>query len=449
MSNRPGRIIPFALTSLLLLISTAAGAGGDATLASALDDDHAYLHALYVDLHQHPELHDQESWTGARMAAEMRAAGFEVHSGIGGHGVVGILRNGAGPTLMLRTVMDALPVAEQTGLAFASTAVATAADGSEVPVGHVCGHDAMMVSAIGAVRYLGKHRHTWRGTLVLVAQPADENILGARTMLADGLRDVLPRPDFIIGYHLLPVYASDQVGWTEGYALAGAETAEVVVKGIAGHGSFPADAKDPVPLAAQIILALQTLVTREIPPLETASLNVGYIHGGHEVNAIPAEVKLGVTVRFYAEAVRKKLVDGIRRIVEHQARAYGMPDDRMPEVTFLDSGLGATYNDPTLTATAVAGFRQALGADKVIEAERLLGTDETVAFAEAYEPPVPMLFFFYGSSDPAALAAAAAGGPALPSLHAPDFAPDAAPTLTTGSKALVGAATAVLPPQSP
>ena len=420
-------------------------AAGDAALSQAVDKDYASLYALYVDIHQNPELHDQEVETSARMAKEMQAAGLTVKTGIGGHGVVGSLKNGEGPVLLLRTIMDALPIAEQTGLEYASTKTAVAADGGEVPVAHVCGHDAMMVSAIGAVRYLAANRDTWAGTLILLAQPADETILGARTMIADGLTKHVPRPDFLIGYHLLPEFASNEVAWRSGDALAGAETAEIVVRGIPGHGSFPADAKDPIPLAAQIVLALQTLVTREIPPLETASLNIGYIQGGHEVNAIPSEVRLGATVRFYSDAVREKLVTGIPRIVEHQARAYGIPEDRMPTVSFLPSGSRATYNDPELTATVKQGFIRALGAEHVIESDRLLGTDETAELAHAWGPPVPMLFFYYGSSAGAALAAAEADGPSLPSLHAPDFAPDIEPTLRTGTKAIVGAVQAVLP----
>lgn len=440
---------PFATLMVALLSvweTPSAVAAGDDTLQAAVAQDYAYLQDLYIDLHRSPELHGQEAKTAARMADEMRAAGFEVQTGIGGHGVLGVLRNGDGPTLLLRTIMDALPIAENTGLPFASSATATAADGSDVPVSHVCGHDSMMAASIGAIRYLNAHRELWRGTLLLVAQPADESIDGARTMLADGLREVMPKPDYVVGYHLLPDFASNQVAWVPGYALAGAETAEIVVRGIPGHGSFPADAKDPVPLAAQIVLALQTLITREVPPLETASLNIGSIHGGHEVNAIPAEVKLGLTMRFYSEDVRKTLVEGIPRIAENQARSYGVPEDRLPIVSFDDNGLGATFNDADLTRRIVPGFEWALGPEQVIETTRLLGTDETVAFSTAYGEPVPMVFFFYGSSAPAALAAAQAGGPALPSLHAPEFAPDTEATLRTGTKALAGAVVGILAP---
>lgn len=454
MASRPARGRPRASRALLgaagvvaaALLGPHGAARGEAAADDALRADQAHVRALYVDLHRNPELHDQEARTAARLAGELKAAGYTVQTGIGGHGVVGTLENGAGPTLLVRTIMDALPIAEQTGLPYASTATATAADGTEVPVAHACGHDAMMASAIGAARYLAAHRDGWRGTFVLLAQPADETILGARTMIADGLADRVPRPDYLVGYHLLPEFSSRQVAWRAGPALAGAETAEIVVRGVPGHGSFPADATDPIPLAAQIVLALQTLLTREVPPLKTASLNVGYIHGGQEVNAIPAEVRLGATVRFYDEAVRDTLRTGIARIVEHQARAYGVPDDRLPSVTFLPSGLGATVNDPDLAATLARGFERAVGADNVIEAERLLGTDETVAFTQAWSPPVPMVFFYYGSSPPAALAAAKAGGPALPSLHAPEFAPDTDPTLLTGTRALVGAVQAVLAP---
>lgn len=290
-----------ATVCVLVSLPVCAARAGDASLDAAVAAGHAHVQALYVELHQHPELHDQERWTGARMAQEMRAAGFAVKDGIGGHGVIGVLENGNGPTLLLRTIMDALPVAE--------------------------------------------------------------SILGARKMIADGLVDAIPKPDFIVAYHLLPDYSSRQVAWVEGDALAGSETAEIVVRGIPGHASFPADAKDPVPL-----------------------------------------------------------------------------------VTFFDNGIGSTFNDPKLTARAVSGFQWALGNDNVVEGAQLIGTDETVAFAHAWPSPVPMMFFFYGSSPPEALAAWRAGGEPLPSLHAPEFAPDVEATLQTGTKALVGAVVGILPP---
>lgn len=436
------------LATLCVLVSlpVCAASAGDASLDAAVAAGHAHVEALYIELHQHPELHDQERWTGARMAQEMRSAGFAVKDGIGGHGVVGVFNNGNGPTLLLRTIMDALPVAEKTGLPFASTATATAADGTAVPVAHVCGHDAMMAAAIGAVRFLAAHREHWRGTLVLLAQPADESILGARKMIADGLVDAIPRPDFIVAYHLLPEYSSRQVAWVEGDALAGSETAEIVVRGIPGHASFPADAKDPVPLAAQIVLALQTFIAREVPPLDDVTLNVGSIHGGQEVSAIPAEVKLGLSMSFYGEKVREMLRTRIPQIAENHARAYGLPEERLPLVTFFDNGIGSTFNDPKLTARAVSGFQWALGNDDVLEGAQLIGTDETVAFSRAWPAPIPMMFFFHGSSPPEALAAWRAGGKPLPSLHAPEFAPDVEATLRTGTKALVGAVVGILPP---
>jgi len=435
---------PPVILMLVLGMPATGGASGDETLSRAVASDAGHLSDLYVYLHRNPELHDQEAKTSARMAAELRAAGFEVHEGIGGHGVVGTLHNGEGPTLLLRTVMDALPIEEDTGLSYASAVAAVAADGSEVPVSHVCGHDAMMVSAIGAARHLAKDRAGWRGTLILVAQPADESLVGARTMIRDGLREVIPKPDYVVGYHLLPTFTSSQVAWVSGYVTAGAETAEVTVRGVPGHGSFPADARDPVPLAAQIILAWQTMLTREIPPLETASLNVGYIHGGKEVNAIPAEVRMGATMRFYSEGVRDKLLAGLPRVAENQARAYGMPEDRLPVVNFLPTGVDSAYNDEKLTAMAVAGFERAVGRENVVETQRLLGTDETSAFANAWNTPVPMLFFFYGSTAPEAMAAAKKGGPQPPSLHTPAFAPDRDATLATGTKALIGAVLGVL-----
>lgn len=415
-----------------------------AVLDQAVETDLDYLTDLYKYFHRNPELHDQESKTGARIASEMRTAGLDVHEPIGGYGRVGVLKNGEGPVLLLRTVMDALPIEEETGLPYASTTTALGADGKEVPVSHVCGHDAMMVSSIGAIRYLAANKNKWQGTVILVAQPADESLLGARTMIRDGLVNAIAKPDYVIGYHLLPTFASNQIAWVSGYVTTGAETAEITVRGIPGHGSFPADAKDPIPLAAHIILAYQTMLTREIPPLDTASLNVGYIHAGQEVNAIPAEVKMGVTMRFYSNSVRDKLVAGIRRIAENQARAYGIPENRLPIVKLLPTGIGSAYNDHALTAKVVAGFKRVIDPENIVETIKLLGADETSAFANAWDTPLPMMFYFYGSTDPDALEAAEKGGPAIPSLHTPGFAPDLRPTLTTGAKSLVGAVLGVL-----
>ena len=435
-----------ALFTALCPLLAAAADDGDAALAAALAQDHAYLRALYEDLHRHPELHDQEQWTGARMADELGKAGFKVIDGLGGHGRVGVLENGAGPVLMIRTIMDALPIAENTGLPFASKATAKAEDGTAVPVSHVCGHDAIMTVGIGAARYLAAHRHAWRGTLVVVTQPADESILGARKMIKDGFVKAVPKPDFILAYHVLPDYRSDHVAWVKGDVLAGSETAEIVVRGVPGHASFPSDAKDPVPLAAETVLALQTFMAREIPPLEDATLNIGSIHGGQEVSAIPAEVKLGLSMSFYGETVRDLLRTRIPQIAEHLARAHGMPDDRLPLVSFAPNGTSSTYNDPALTTRAAAGFTRALGAAQVIEGKPLIGTDETVEFSKAYTPAVPMMFFYVGSSAPKALEAARTGGAALPSLHAPEYAPDADASLRTGALALIGAARELLPP---
>ena len=413
-------------------------------LNEVVDNDFPFLFDLYKYFHSNPELHGQELKTSSRMETEMRAVGLVVHRGIGGHGVVGVLRNGDGPVLLLRTVMDALPIKEKTGLPYASTVTSLGAGGKNVPVSHVCGHDAMMVSSIGAIRYLAANKTRWQGTLILVAQPADESLVGARTMVRDGLAGLIPTPDYVVGYHLLPTFASDQVAWVSRHVTAGAETAEITVRGVPGHGSFPADAKDPVPLAAHIILAYQTMLTREIPPLNTASLNVGYIHAGQEVNAIPAEVKLGVTVRFFSDSVRDKLIAGIQRIAENQARAYGMPEDRLPEVKFLPTGIAPAYNDEILTAKAVAGFRRVIGFENVVETTKLLGADETSAFANAWDKPVPMLFYFYGSTARELLVASETEGFAVPSLHTPEFAPDLRPTLKTGTKSLVGAVLGVL-----
>jgi amidohydrolase len=441
------RLLPQFLLSIFIsstALSSATKTYANEVLNEAIDRDYSYLESIYIDIHKNPELHDQERETSARLAAEMEKAGFTVQTRIGGYGVVGILKNGEGPVLAIRTVMDALPIKENTNLPYASGVTAIAADGTEVPVSHSCGHDAMMASSIGAIRFLSTMREKWEGTLILIAQPADENLVGARGMIEDGLLSKIPRPDYIVGYHLLPTFPSQKVAWVKGHVTTGAETATIIVRGIPGHGSFPEDAKDPVPLAAQIVLALQTLITREVSPLEVASLNIGSIHGGFEVNAIPEKVELKLTTRFYSERVRDQLITGIERIAINQARAYGIPDELLPIVTFLPSGLNSSYNDPDLTQLAVKGFQDALGEENVLETKKILGTDETNAFSYAYEPAVPLLFFFYGSSNPKALEASKNGGDPLPSLHSAEFAPELKPTLNTGTKALIGLTLSVL-----
>ncbi len=328
------------------------------------------LQALYRELHRAPELSNHEAKTAERMAAELRAAGAEVTTGVGGHGVVGVLRNGAGKTLLLRTDLDALPVLEDTGLPYASRVTAHDDEGQVVPVMHACGHDVHMTAWIGAARLLGANKSRWRGTIVFVAQPAEERGTGAARMLAAGLYKRFPRPDHALALHVSAELPAGSVGLTAGYALASVDSVDVTIHGRGGHGAYPHKAIDPVVLAARFVLAVQTLVSRENNPLDPAVVTVGSIHGGSKHNVIPDEVRLKLTVRSYEDRVRRALLAGIRRIAEAEAMAAGAP--RKPEVVVSES-TPSTLNDPTLTERASAVLARTLGKDRVHRPPPVMG----------------------------------------------------------------------------
>ena len=316
--SQSGRALPLFMGALMALVPTPSLARDSSSPRDAVqaqvNQDYPTLFELYKNLHSHPELSFQEEKTSARVAEELRHAGYEVATGVGKYGVVAVLRNGPGPTVLVRTDMDALPVKEQTGLAYASSVTAKAPEGEDVPVMHACGHDINMTCVLGAARALAQLKDRWQGTLIVIGQPAEERGGGARAMLADGLFQRFPRPDFCVALHDDSELAAGSIGYTPGYALANVDSVDITIHGVGGHGAYPHKTKDPVVLAAQIVLALQTIVSRAVQPGEAAVVTVGSIHGGTKHNIIPDEVKLQLTVRSYTDEVRVQTLDAIKRI---------------------------------------------------------------------------------------------------------------------------------------
>jgi len=405
--------------------------------------DYAALEKLYQHLHRNPELSFKEEKTAARLAKELRQAGFKVTMKVGGFGVVGVLENGAGPVVMLRADMDALPVPEQTGLPYASTVTAVDDLGKTVPVTHACGHDVHMTVWAGTARRLAAMKDQWHGTLMMVAEPAEERGAGARAMLRDGLFELFPRPDFVFGLHASAEIPAGQVGWVPGYAFANVDMVDVAVRGVGGHGAFPHKTRDPVVLSAQIINALQTLVSREMVPGEAGVVTVGSIHGGLKHNVIPDRVDLQLTVRSYTDENRKLLLDGIRRIAEGQARSAGIPENLLPEVSIRDEYTPALYNDPELTQRLVTAMQNRLGAERLVQWQPVMGGDDFSEYGRV-EPRIPIAYFWLGAVDPEKVKAAEAAGEELPSLHSSQFAPLPEPTLRTGVDAMTAAALELL-----
>jgi amidohydrolase len=386
------------------------------------------LEALYKHLHTHPELSLHEVETAARLAKEMRALGFEVTEKVGGTGVVAVLKNGAGPVVLVRTDMDALPVTERTGLPYASTVRVRDRSDHEVGVMHACGHDMHMTCWMGTARVLSEMKERWQGTLVFIGQPAEEIGSGARQMLADGLFRRFPRPDYCLMLHCDALKPHGSVTFTEGPALANAGAVEIVVNGKGGHGAAPHTTVDPIVLAARIVLDLQTLVSRETNPTDPAVVTVGSIHGGSKSNIIPSKVTLQLTVRSTKDSVHRHLLEGIRRIAEGDARAANAPP---PDVN-VDSEefTPALINDAKLTRRIVATFNEVLGAEKVIERPPVLGADD---FALYGREGIPIFMYSLGTISPERVAQMEKGSaPPLPSLHSDLYYPVPEPSIKTG-----------------
>jgi hippurate hydrolase len=411
-----------------------------ATVANKLAADYPALEKFYTDLHLHPELSLMEEKTSAKVAAELRAAGFEVTEKFGGYGVVGVLRNGAGPTLLVRTDLDGLPVAEETGLPYASTARVTNLSGQEVAVMQACGHDIHMTVFAGTARMLAALKDRWSGTLVFIGQPAEEIGVGARAMLTAGLYQKFPKPDFALAVHDSATLAAGTVGTVEGYVMANVDSMDITVRGIGGHGAYPHTTKDPIVLAARIVGALQTVVSRETRPVDPAVITVGSIHGGTKHNIIPNEVKLQLTLRSYSDQVRAHTIEAIRRICRGEAIAAGLPDDLMPVVTVKEEEFTpATYNDPALTRRVRAALDRWLGTENVKTIDPEMGGEDFSQFGRTLDK-VPVCLFRLGAVDPAKVAESLRTGLPLPSLHSSKFAPLPEPTIKTGITAMTAAA---------
>jgi hippurate hydrolase len=417
------------------LILGAAAPGLAADLAAAVDGIYRDLDALYVDLHRHPELSLHEEHTAAKLAERLRRLGFEVTTGVGGTGVVGVLRNGEGPTVMLRTDLDGLPVVEKTGLPYASTVTVADDAGNSVGVMHACGHDVHMTAWVGAATLLSRMQDRWRGTLLMVGQPAEERGLGAQAMLDDGLFERFPRPDFAVALHTSASLPSGVIGYVPGAAMASVDSVDIAIHGAGGHGAYPHTTIDPIVIAARTIVSLQTIVAREVDPLDPAVVTVGSIHAGAKHNIIPDVAHLQLTVRSYEPAVREHLLRSIERIARAEAAAAGAT--REPEVR-VSEGTPATHNDPGLTQRLVdAALIPALGAERVRRVDPVMAGEDFSRYGLA---GVPATLFWVGAVEPGRYEEARGGGAPLPSLHSPLFAPDREPTLRAATLAQTAAA---------
>jgi amidohydrolase len=388
-------------------------------------------HALYLDLHQNPELSGHETQTAAKLAARLRGLGYEVAEHVGGTGIVAILKNGAGPTVMLRTELDALPVEEKTGLPYASKVRATDDAGHDVHVAHACGHDLHMAALVGTAAIMAHSKDTWHGTLMLIGQPAEETISGAKAMIADGLFQRFPKPDVGVAMHVDNLLPAGQVGITPGIYNTNADSLRITIYGKGGHGSAPQTAIDPIVIAARTILALQTITSREVKPGEMAVITVGYIQAGTKNNIIPDHAELGLTVRTFKPEIRRQILAAIARITKAEAEAGGAP--REPLIEHYEA-TDSVYNDPALAERLRAPLEAALGKTNVITTEAITPSED---YAYFIEQGVPSLYFSLGGADPEKYAQAKATGVMLPSNHSPLFAPDADPALHAGITAEV------------
>jgi amidohydrolase len=424
----------YVATILLVLCVSPLIAGQDLAKAVAKDYDEA-LAELFVWFHSHPELSFREYETAARLAEELRTSGVEVTEGVGGTGVVGMLRNGDGPLVMVRADMDGLPILEDTGLAYSSTITQVDITGIEQPVMHACGHDVHVTSMVGTAKQLVAMRKKWTGTVMFVGQPAEERVGGARAMIEDGLYDRFGVPDYGLAFHVSAGEPAGKVMIAGGLIASSADSVDITVYGVGAHGASPHKGKDPVYIAAQIVVALQSLVSRELAPLEPGVVTVGSIHGGSKHNIIPAEVKLQLTVRADSQATREKLLTGIERIAIGVGRTAGMPEDLLPKVEVTE-GTPPTVNDDELAARIHAAFVRDLGEDAVYEKAREGMGAEDFAFFVMTEDEVPGAYFAVGGTSQADLDADEAGGPAVPSHHSPFFKIEPEPSVTMGVEAM-------------
>ncbi len=441
------KLLPLA--TLLFALSVGPLVRAEESSAQLAEQELPSLLTIYKDLHTHPELSTQEERTSALVAKELKAVGCEVTDHLGkyetpgltGYGVVGVMKNGDGPTVLIRTDMDALPVEEATGLPYASKVTTKNNEGKEVHVMHACGHDAHMAIFIGAARALAQLKDQWHGTLLFVGQPAEETGSGARALLNDGLYKKFPKPSYAIGFHDNAEVATGKIAFAPGYAQANVDSVDITVRGVGGHGAYPHKTKDPIVLAAEIVLGLQTIVSRENNPLDPIVITVGSIHGGTKHNIISDEVKMQVTVRTYKAEVRKHGLDAIARVAKGMAIAAGFPDEKLPIVHVeQDQFTPAMYNNPELTERLVKDWKNAIGEQNVVQKDPTMGGEDFSEFSLP-DHSIPACDFWIGAVAPEKIAESEKSGQPLPSLHSPKFAPIPEPTIRIG---VIGATTAVL-----
>jgi hippurate hydrolase len=432
--------------AVALLTAMASQAKAQQSLDAIVDREITQLVATYKMLHAAPELSHHEEKTSAFFAAQLRALGFTVTEHIGkydrpgftGYGVVAVMKNGDGPTVLVRTDLDALPVEEKTGLPYASTAKTKNDTGQDVSVMHACGHDVHITSMIGTAKVLAQLKDQWHGTLVLIGQPAEETVDGARAMLADGLYTRFPKPDFAIALHDSADVEAGRVVYCPGYAMASSTSVDVVIRGLGGHGSKPEATKDPIVMAAQIILALQTIVSRENSPLDPAVVTVGSIHGGTKRNIIPDEVTLQLTTRTFKEEVRLRILASIERIAKGVALGAGVPEDRLPIIRVVESeNAPSLYNDPKLTERLATAIGRTIGTGNITKVAPLMGSEDFGRFSLDHQ--IPSFMFWLGAIEPSRVEAGRKSGKPLPSLHSSLFEPLPEPTLRTGVRAMTAA----------
>tara|TARA_B100002019_G_scaffold274618_1_gene271771 strand:- start:3780 stop:5090 length:1311 start_codon:yes stop_codon:yes gene_type:complete len=398
---------------------------------------------LYKFLHSNPELSWQEDKTASHLADILEADGYEVTRGVGKKGVVAILENGKGPTLMIRADMDALPVEEKTNLKYASKVRQINRFGKEVPVMHACGHDIHMSVLIGTAKNLISMKNSWSGTLMLVLQPAEEVGQGSLAMLEDGLFERFPRPDFNLALHVGGMGPAGTIGYQLGYAMANVDSVDIIVNGVGGHGAYPHTTIDPIVLASQIVLSLQTIVSRKIDPLEPAVVTVGSIHGGLKHNIISEEVRLQLTLRSYSDEVREKTIDEIKKIVKGLGIAAGLPESKMPKVLLKDEYTPALYNDPEFSRKVLSFISKEIGDENVSEISAVMGGEDFARYGRQ-NPKIPSLLFWLGGTSKEDWKKYQNNEIELVSIHSPFFAPDPKPTITTGIKAMSASALGLL-----
>ncbi|MDG0978577.1 MAG: amidohydrolase [Halieaceae bacterium] len=434
---KPSFLSACTLALVLTMANTSSAAvGSDAISASVQADYEQHLGELFVQFHRNPELSTMEFKTAERLAGELKSVGFDVATGIGGTGIIALMENGTGPTIMVRADMDGLPVLEKSGLPYASTVTQTNGAGLEVPVMHACGHDMHMTSLVGTARYMAANKGSWSGTLMLIGQPAEELIGGAKMMMKDGLWGPYPKPDYALALHVSADIPAGKLVAATDAMYSGADTVDIAITGVAAHGASPHSGVDPVVLGSQIVLGLQTLVSRELPPREPGVVTVGSFHAGTKHNIISDSAHLELTVRSEDAKSRQLLLDGIVRIAENMGRVAGLPDDKLPKVIISDDSAPPTLNDRALTERLRSVWQSTLGDDIFEESKRLSMGAEDFGFFTV-DPYIPSTYFAVGGTPAEQIEAAKNGGAPVPSHHSGLFKIEPEMSVTLGVEATV------------